>query len=142
MPGPSHPMEREGKSMRKLLCLFALLAFCVPLSLSASSRSSRKSFNVISPVEVQNVTLAPGRYEVTWTKMGDNVPVTILHGGKAVVTVANASVVAQPNPEGGTFNVSTAGALETAQGPNGVTMLTKLDFSDVAVILAPAGAAR
>jgi hypothetical protein len=128
--------------MRRLMCLFVLLAFCVPASLSASTKTYKKGFKIDSPVEVQNVMLAPGHYEVTWTRMGNNVPVTILRDGNPIVTVANASVVEQKNPEGGTYNVNTSGALETAKGPNGANMLTKIDFSNLAIVLAPGSATR
>jgi len=101
--------------MRRLMFLFVLLAFYIPVTLSASPKTYKKSFTIDSPVEVQNVMLSPGHYEVTWTRMGNNVPVTILRDGNPIVTVANASVAEQNNPEGGTYNVSTSGALETAK---------------------------
>jgi hypothetical protein len=128
--------------MRKSVCLVALLAFSIPVSLSASSKAHKKSFRIESTLQVQSVTLSPGNYELSWTTVGNNVPVTILHDGKPMVTVANASVLRQANPESGTYNVATNGALETAQGPNGTVLLTKVDFRDIAVILTPASVAR
>jgi hypothetical protein len=73
--------------MGKLVCLPALVALCIPVSLSASSKIHKKGFTVIDPVQVQNVTLSPGHYQVTWMRMGSNVPVTIFRHNNALVTV-------------------------------------------------------
>ena len=127
--------------MRRLMCFFLLLAFYIPVSLSASPKTYKKGFRIDSPVEVQNVMLSPGHYEVTWTR-GNNVPVTILQHEKPIVAVPDASVVKQKNLEAGTYNVATEATLETSKGPTGTETLTKIDFSDLAVILKPAGATR
>ena len=50
--------------MRKLVCSFALLGLCIPVSLSASSKTWKNGFTVADPVQVQNVMLSPVRYEV------------------------------------------------------------------------------
>jgi len=126
--------------MHRAGCLLAILAL-VPLSLSASSKSNRKSFTLLEPVQVQNVTLSPGNYQVEWTQMGNNVPVTILQGKKTLITVPNASVVQQNNLED-TYNVTTNGTLELAKAPNGMETLTKIHFSKVAVTLPSASVAR
>lgn len=123
--------------MRKTVCFFALLVLLIPAAVWASPNKYKRSFTVNEPVQVENVTLSPGDYEVTWTQMGSNVPVTILRHNKAIVTVPGASVVEQKNPESGTTNVSTSGTLEVTQQPNGAKELTKIDFNNVAVILRP-----
>jgi len=128
--------------MRRLMCLFLLLAFYIPVSLSASPKTYKKGFRIDTPVEVQNVMLSPGHYEVAWTQMGNDVRVTILQHGKPIVAVPDASVVKQKNLEAGTYNVATEATLETSKGPTGTETLTKIDFSDLAVILKPAGATR
>jgi hypothetical protein len=117
--------------MWKWVCLSAFLALCIPISLSASTKTYKKGFTVVDPVQVQNVTLSPGHYEVTWMRMGSNVPVTILQHSKAIVTVPAASVVEQKTPYDG-------GALMLTKEPNGAEELTKIEFSKVAVILPPA----
>lgn len=119
--------------MRKLLCSFAVLVVLLPVSLWASSRVNKKGFTVTDPVQVQNVTLLPGHYEVTWTQMGNNVPVTILKGHKTIATLP-ASVV----PQSGPYN---EGTLELRKESNGTEELTKIDFSKIAVILPPANPA-
>jgi len=121
--------------VKKSAWVIALLTALIPVALWASSKTYKKSFTVTDPVQVQNVMLSPGHYEVTWTQMGSNVPVTILQHKKPIVTVPNASVVEQKNPENGAYN-------ETLKEPNGTEELTKIGFSDVAVILTPARAAR
>jgi len=126
--------------MPRAVCLFVLLAL-VPLGLSASSKSNKKSFTLFEPVQVKNVTLSPGDYQVRWTQMGNNVPVTILQGRKTVVTVPDASVVEQKNLED-TYNVTTNGTLELTKAPNGMESLTKIHFSNVAVTLSPGSVAR
>ena len=114
--------------MRKLVCSFALLA--LPMALWAAPKVNKKSFTVTDPVQVQNVTLSPGTYELTWTQMGSNVPVTILSHHKAIATVP-ASVVSQTGPY-------KRGTLELKKEPNGAEELMEIDFSKVAVILPPA----
>ena len=128
--------------MKKSAWVIALLTALIPVALWASSKTYKKSFTVTDPVQVQNVTLSPGDYQVTWTQMGNNVPVTILQHKKTIVTVANASVVEQKNPESGTYNVTRNGTLEMKKEPNGTEKLTKIDFSNVAVILTPAASPR
>jgi len=113
--------------MYKSACLFALLALLIPASLLASTKAYKKSFKVTDPVQVQNVTLSPGHYEVTWMQTGSNVPVTILRDGKEIVTVPAASVVMEKTPYDG--------ALDLTIEPNGAEELTKIEFSKLAVIL-------
>jgi hypothetical protein len=93
----------------------------------------QEELHVPDPVQLQNVTLLPGDYEVTWTQMGSNVPLTILKDNKAVATV-QASMVKQKGP----YNT---GTLELTKEPNGAEELTRIDFSKVAVILPPANPA-
>jgi hypothetical protein len=129
--------------MRRAAGLFALLGLWVPLSLSASasSKANKKSFTVPEPVRVQNVTLPPGDYQVSWTQEGSNVPVAIRQGKKTIVTVANASVEPQKNPEN-SYNVGTNGALELTKRPDGTEVLTKIYFSNLAVTLPAADVTR
>ncbi len=121
--------------MRRSMCFAALLALLIPLAVWASPNTHKKSFTLTAPVQVENVTLSPGNYQVAWTQMGSNVPVAILRHKKTIVTVPGASVVEQKNPESGAENVTTHAVLETAQQPNGLQELTKIDFHNVAVIL-------
>jgi len=116
--------------VRKLVCSFAFFALLVPILSWAAPKENKKSFTIADPVQVQNVTLSPGNYEVTWTQMGDNVPVTILKGHKPIATIT-ASVVNQTGPY-------KQGTLELQTQPNGAQELMKIDFSRVAVILPPA----
>ncbi len=121
--------------MRRSMCFAALLALLIPLAVWASPNTHKKSFTLTAPVQVENVTLSPGHYQVAWTQVGSNVPVTILRHNKTIVTVPGASVVEQENPERGAQNITTNGLLETTQQPNGLQELTKIDFHNVAVIL-------
>jgi len=116
--------------MRRAVCLFAILAIWVPVSL-ASSKANKKGFTVTDPVQVQSVVLSPGHYEVSWMQMGSNVPVTIYKGHKALVTIPAASVVNQESPYEGN-------AVVTTKEPNGALELTGIEFSRIAVML-PAG---
>ncbi|HVP52117.1 MAG TPA: hypothetical protein VMT05_08420 [Terriglobales bacterium] len=116
--------------MPKWVCLSALLALCIPVSLSASSKVHKKQFKITEPTQVRNVVLAPGHYEVTWTRMGTNVPVTIYRHKKIVVAVPDASVVEEETP----YNT---GALVTEKNLNGAQELKEIEFSKVAVMLPP-----
>jgi hypothetical protein len=118
--------------VRRLACWCATLVLLVPVGLLAAPRTYKKSFRVTDPVQVQNVTLSPGRYQAEWSQMGNNVPVTILRHNKPVVTVPSASVVEEKNPNVGT-------ALDLTKELNGAEELTKIEFSKLAVIIPEPG---
>ena len=120
--------------MKKSGCVVAVSALFMSMSLWASSKTYKKGFEVTEPVQVQNITLPPGHYEVAWTQVGQHVPVTILKNNKAIATVPRASVVEEKTPY--------SSALELTKEPNGTEELMRIDFSNVAVILPGPQASR
>ena len=116
--------------MRGLLSSFAVLTLLVPVALWAAP--NKKNFTVSEPVQVQNVRLVPGNYQVSWTQTGNNVPVTILRRHKAIATVSGSVVEAKGSNEIGPYR---NGTLELTKTPNGREELTKIDYSKVAIVL-------
>jgi hypothetical protein len=117
-------MEIKRKAMPLALLFSAILVSTVVLTLTVLADSKR--VNLTESITVEKVVLKAGAYNVVWTGDGPDVDVSFVNDGKTMVT-AKAKLVFEKTRYG-------HDAIETTTMPDKSKVLTKLVFSDRALI--------
>jgi len=101
------------------------IIFCL-LTMVAAADSNRKDKITFSDhVTVSGTQLEPGDYIVQWNGSGPGIQIKFLHDRKEVISITG-NVIEQKNLRD---------SFTTRRGENDSRVLTKIDFSDVSLVL-------